>query len=67
MIIANNEIKFPSKVFIIACFQNSNDSHNKVTIIRISDKIRRTDTRVNPKFPDWPPGARTANGTALCH
>jgi len=18
-------------------------------------------------FPDWPPGARTANGTALCH
>jgi hypothetical protein len=19
------------------------------------------------KFPDWPPGAGTANGTALCH
>jgi hypothetical protein len=19
------------------------------------------------KFPDWPPGARTANGTDLCH
>jgi hypothetical protein len=19
------------------------------------------------KFPDWPPGARTVNGTALCH
>jgi len=19
------------------------------------------------KFPDWPPGARTANGKALCH
>jgi hypothetical protein len=19
------------------------------------------------KFPDWPPGARTANGTVLCH
>jgi len=19
------------------------------------------------KFPDWPPGARTANGPALCH
>jgi hypothetical protein len=19
------------------------------------------------KFPDWAPGARTANGTALCH
>jgi hypothetical protein len=21
----------------------------------------------NQKFPDWPPGARTANGIALCH
>jgi hypothetical protein len=21
----------------------------------------------NQKFPDWPPGVRTANGTALCH
>jgi hypothetical protein len=21
----------------------------------------------NQKFPDWKPGARTANGTALCH
>jgi hypothetical protein len=20
-----------------------------------------------PKFPDWPPGAKTANSTALCH
>jgi hypothetical protein len=20
-----------------------------------------------PKFSDWPPGVRTANGTALCH
>jgi hypothetical protein len=19
------------------------------------------------KFPNWPPGARTANGTAICH
>jgi hypothetical protein len=24
-------------------------------------------TRVYRNFPDWPPGARTANGTALCH
>jgi hypothetical protein len=23
--------------------------------------------RCNQKFPDWPPGARTANSTALCH
>jgi hypothetical protein len=25
------------------------------------------DTRVYQKFPDWSPGARTANGTAFCH
>jgi hypothetical protein len=24
-------------------------------------------TRVYPKVPNWPPGARTANGTDLCH
>jgi hypothetical protein len=24
-------------------------------------------TKVYPEFPDWPPGVRTANGTALCH
>jgi len=28
-----------------------------------SSKIRRCIQ----KFPDWPPGARTANGTVLCH
>jgi hypothetical protein len=22
---------------------------------------------ITRSFPDWPPGARTANGTALCH
>jgi hypothetical protein len=25
------------------------------------------NARVYPNFPDWPLGARTANGTALCH
>jgi hypothetical protein len=29
-------------------------------------RIRRS-TRCIQKFPDWPPGARTANGTALCY
>jgi hypothetical protein len=24
-------------------------------------------TRVIQKFPDWPPGARTASDAALCH
>jgi hypothetical protein len=31
------------------------------------DFIPKTLRRCNQKFPDWPPGARTANGTALCH
>jgi hypothetical protein len=33
-------------------------------------KLRHTHTDVRgciQKFPDWPPGARTANCTALCH
>jgi len=31
-------------------------------------RILRNDVRRrNQKFPDWPPGARTANGTAVCH
>jgi len=25
-----------------------------------------THESVSKRFPDWPPGARTANGTALC-
>jgi hypothetical protein len=31
------------------------------------DKATQLRTRVYPKFPYWLPGARTANGTALCH
>jgi hypothetical protein len=27
----------------------------------------RGATRVYPNFQDWPPGARTANGRALCN
>jgi hypothetical protein len=32
-------------------------------------KIKELDTMRGciQKFPDWQPGARTANGTALCH
>jgi len=26
-----------------------------------------TVTACIQKFPDWPPGVRTANGKALCH
>jgi hypothetical protein len=25
------------------------------------------DTMVIQKFPDWSPGTRTSNGTAVCH
>jgi hypothetical protein len=32
------------------------------------DDNNDTDIRgCTQKFPDWPPGARTANGAALCH
>jgi hypothetical protein len=30
-------------------------------------KLRGVIRRCTQKFPDWPPGAITANGTALCH
>jgi hypothetical protein len=29
--------------------------------------LRASVRMCTQKFPDWPPGARTANGTALCH
>jgi hypothetical protein len=29
--------------------------------------MRKKYTTVYPKVSDWPLGARTANGTALCH
>jgi hypothetical protein len=30
-------------------------------------KVRKVCTRLYPKVPDWLPGARTENGTALSH
>jgi hypothetical protein len=37
----------------------------------VQEKIREKVTILlrgcNQKFPDWPPGARTANYAALCH
>jgi hypothetical protein len=29
--------------------------------------VQKTIREYIQKFPDWPPGARTENGTALCH
>jgi len=36
-------------------------------MIDSKERIWNICTRVYPKFVDWPPGARTANGTDLCH
>jgi hypothetical protein len=33
----------------------------------INQHLDVADMRVYPKFPDWPPGVRTAGGKALCH
>jgi hypothetical protein len=35
--------------------------------LRDVDVYRRMIRGCIQTFPDWPPGARTANGTALCH
>jgi len=29
--------------------------------------LHGVNKRVYKKFPDWPPGAKTVNGIALCH
>jgi hypothetical protein len=34
---------------------------------QISTVIKDNIRGCNQKFPDWSPGARTANGIALCH
>jgi hypothetical protein len=35
--------------------------------MKIFKSMRKEHKRVYPNFPDWPPGASTANGTTLCH
>jgi hypothetical protein len=40
---------------------------NTSVIFNFLFKIISTLQGCIQKFPDWPPGARTANGTALCH
>jgi hypothetical protein len=40
----------------------------KVIVVKMADVyIITSEKHILLKFPDWPPGARTANGTALCH
>jgi len=38
-----------------------------ITDITVNLKPTSQYTRVIQMFPDWPPGARTANDTALCY
>jgi hypothetical protein len=50
---------------IVECRMNINDEVEKMwkEAVMANCKVRGCIQ----KFPDWPPGARTANGTALCH
>jgi hypothetical protein len=33
----------------------------------VDARTTQNEKLYDSQFPDWPPGARTANGTALCH
>jgi hypothetical protein len=62
------ETKFASTTTVVclyigrcACVQDMEITHLRARIFFLNN------TRVYPKFPDWPPGVRTANATALCH
>jgi hypothetical protein len=49
-------------VFRVISYRNTIWGHNPGDLYfntNVQGRIR--------KIPDWPPGARTANGTALCH
>jgi hypothetical protein len=39
----------------------------EIRILREERGVSKLDRRCIQKFPDWPPGARTANGITLCH
>jgi hypothetical protein len=46
--------------------KNSFKSHT-ITRARARARVYMHIRGCNQKFSDWPPGARTASGTALCH
>jgi hypothetical protein len=48
--------------------KSASNALNYVTIYRTESTLRQKKVRkCIQKFPDWPPGARTVNATALCH
>jgi len=55
----------PSEAFRFYIFMTGYVSDH-VQILRTMKNISRV-RRCIQKFPDWPPGARTANDTVLCH
>jgi hypothetical protein len=40
---------------------------DKKEVTVVHDNEKPFITNAIPKFPDWPPGVRSANGTAPCH
>jgi len=55
-----------SLLFSVFCSQTPPRSLTACKVLtHISDSV--TYEGVSKKIPDWPPGARTANGTPLCH
>jgi hypothetical protein len=68
----NLQINMANKANKCACALFGNAPKKTIYILlRIKCVLVRTERKVFnaafQKFPDWPPGARTANGTALCH
>jgi hypothetical protein len=48
--------------------QNKNNRHNTTHKVRHNSGEKNLHVHESiQKFPDWLPGARTANGTTLCH
>jgi hypothetical protein len=54
------------QAYMTGQYPNSSSLHEQ----QLSWRIELGEIKVGgciQKFPDWQPGARTANGTALCH
>jgi hypothetical protein len=53
---------------IMKSFGVMTSNHLKISLERTAETFCMSHVRgCIQKFPDWPPGARIANGTALCH
>jgi hypothetical protein len=61
--------KLNSLVGYLTTFYQQQISQNEVKCMAEEDVMICFKAVVGciQKFSDWPPGARTANGTALCH